>query len=40
MMNAQKILENEILLNLARNEYVARAFIRLCAAYKYVGIFI
>ncbi len=40
MMNAQKILKNEVLLNLAGNEYVAMAFMKLCATYKYISIFI
>ncbi len=40
MMNAQKILNIEVLLNLAGSEYIAKVFIKLCASYKYIGIFI
>lgn len=39
-MNAQKIVENEVLAGLISNDYVNLVFIKLCAAYKYVGIFI
>jgi hypothetical protein len=39
-MNAQKILKNEVLLNLAGKEYVASVFIKISKTYKYICIFI
>jgi len=39
-MNAQKEKGNEVLLGLVSNDFVAWTFIKLCAAYKYVGVFI
>ena len=39
-MNARKKVKNEVLQGLISNDYVNLAFIKLCAAYKYVGIFI
>lgn len=39
-MNAQKIVKNEVLLGLISHDYVNWTFIKLCAAYKYVSIFI
>jgi hypothetical protein len=39
-MNAQRVVINEVLQGLIRNDYVNWALIKLCAAYKYVSIFI
>jgi len=39
-MNAQKGKGNEVLLGLVSNDIVAWTFIKLCAAYKYVSVFI
>lgn len=39
-MNAQRIVENEVLAGLISNDYVNWTLIKLCAAYKYVSIFI
>ena len=37
---SQKILENEVLLNFVSHGAVSWAFVKLCKAYKYVGLFV
>lgn len=37
---SQRILENEVLLNLVSHTAVSWAFTKLCAAYKYVGLLV
>ncbi len=39
-MNAQKFVEIEVLSELISNDYVNLVFIKLCAAYRYIGIII
>jgi hypothetical protein len=39
-MNAQLKNKEEVLLGLVNNDFVAWTFIKLCAAYKYVCVFI
>ena len=39
-MNDPKIIESAVLLNLFGHRFVAWTFIRLSAAYKYVGFFV
>jgi len=39
-MNNQKVNENTVLLDLVSNNKVNWVFVKLCAVYKYVGIFI
>lgn len=39
-MNNQKVNENTMLLDLVSNDKVNWVFVKLCAIYKYVGIFI
>lgn len=36
----QKILESDLLLNLASHELVARVFVKVISAYKYVGLLV
>jgi hypothetical protein len=38
-MNSQKVNENTVLLDLVSNNKVNWVFVKLCAVYKYVGIF-
>ncbi len=37
---SQRILENEVLLNLVSHQAVSWAFMKLCWAYKYVGLLV
>jgi hypothetical protein len=37
---SRRILENEVLLNLVSHSAVSWAFLKLCTAYKYVGLFV
>lgn len=37
---SQRILENEVLLNLVSRRPVSWAFLKLCTAYKYVGLLV
>ena len=37
---SQRILENGTLLNLVSHSAVSWAFVKLCAAYKYVGLLV
>jgi len=39
-MNDPKIIESAVLLNLLSHKFVAWTFIKLSAAYKYVGFFV
>ena len=40
MMNDPKIIESAFLLNLLSHKFVAWTFIKISAAYKYVGFFV
>jgi hypothetical protein len=40
IMNNLKVLENTVLLNLVSLKCVSWGFVKLCAAYKYIGLLV